>query len=177
MLADGNILYSVRHQDWVVKIDYRNGGGSGQIIWKMGNGGDFSIDSTDPNPWFTHQHDANFDVNDPTILYVFDNGDTRQAFDSSAHSRGQVFKIDEQSMTAKPLLNADLGDYSLALGSAAKLPNGNYHFNLGWIPESYGALSRVVEVNPAGQIVYEISAQTAFYRTFRLSSLYAAESR
>ena len=177
LMADGNILYSVRHQDWVVKIDYRNGGGSGQLIWKMGNGGDFSIDSTDPHPWFTHQHDANFDVTDPTVLYVFDNGDTRQAFDSSARSRGQVFKIDEQSMKATPLLNVDLGDYSRALGSAARLPNGNYHFNLGWINEGYGVFSRVVEVNPAGQIVYEISAPTAFYRTFRLSSLYAAESR
>ena len=177
LTADGNILYSVRHQDWVIKIDYENGGGSGQIIWKMGVGGDFSINSNDPSPWFSHQHDANFDATDPTVLYVFDNGNTRRATDPSANSRGQAYKIDEQARTATPILNADLGDFSMALGSAAKLPNGNYHFDLGWIPQSYGPTSRVVEVDPSGKIVYEIRTPTAFYRAFRLASLYAAESR
>lgn len=177
LTADGNILYSVRHQDWVVKIDYQNGAGTGQIIWRMGQDGDFSINSSDANPWFSHQHDANFDASDPTMLYVFDNGNTRQSVDATAHSRGQVYKIDEQARTATAVLNVDLGDFSLALGSSARLPNGNYHFDLGWIPQSYGPSSRSVEVNPAGKIVYEIQAPTAFYRTFRLASLYAPESR
>ena len=177
LTADGNILYSARHQDWVIKIDFQNGGGSGQILWRMGKGGDFSISSSDPNPWFSHQHDPNFDLSDPTMFYVFDNGNTRQSVDPGAHSRGQVYKIDEQARTATPVLSVDLDNYSLALGSAARLPNGNYHFDLGWIQKSTGASSRSVEVNPAGQIVYEIRAPTAFYRTFRLASLYAAESR
>ena len=172
LTADGNILYSARHQDWVIKIDYQNGGGSGQVIWRLGVGGDFAIASGDPAPWFSHQHDANFDSSDPTLLYVFDNGNTRQAVEASAHSRGQAFRIDEQARTATPVLNVDLGDYSLALGSAARLPNGNFHFDLGWIQQSYGPASRVVEVNPAGKIVFELQAPTAFYRAFRLPSLY-----
>ena len=173
--SDGNILYSIRHQDWVIKIDFQNGAGSGGIVWKLGKDGDFSIDSKDPNPWFSHQHDANFDATDPTMFYVFDNGNTRQSVDSSAHSRGQVYRIDEQRRTATPVLNVDLGDYSVALGSAAKLPNGNYQFDMGWIQTSYGPSSRIVEVNPAGEIAYEIDSPTAFYRAFRLPSLYAAQ--
>ena len=177
LTPDGNILYSARHQDWVIKIDFQNGAGSGQILWKMGKDGDFAIHSDDPFPWFSHQHDANFDGADPTILYVFDNGNTRQATDGSQHSRGQVFKVDEQARVVTPLLNVDLGDYSLALGSAARLPNGNFHFNLGWIQTDKGPASRVVEVNAAGEIVYEIAAPTAYYRAFRLATLYAGESK
>jgi arylsulfate sulfotransferase len=177
LTADGNILYSSRHQDWIMKIDYENGTGDGHVIWRMGVGGDFSITSSDAYPWFSHQHDPNFDRSDPTILYVFDNGNTRQALDPTAHSRGQAYQIDEQGFTATPLLNVDLGDFSMAVGSAARLPNGNYHFDLGFIPESYGQLSRTVEVDPSGNIVFEIQAPTAFYRTFRLSSLYAPECR
>ena len=177
LTSDGNILYSARHQDMIFKIDYQNGAGSGQIIWKMGQGGDFSIISDDPSSWFSHQHDANFDASDPSLLYVFDNGNTRHSTDPSAHSRGQAYKIDESARTATPVLNVDLGDYSLALGSAARLPNGNFHFDLGWIQTSYGPSSRSVEVTPAGEVVYEIQTPTAFYRTFRLASLYAPESR
>ena len=39
-------LLSMRHQDWVVKIDYRNGGGNGDILWRMGVDGDFQIASS-----------------------------------------------------------------------------------------------------------------------------------
>ena len=47
---DGNILYSSRHQDWVIKIDYAIGSGAGDILWRMGVGGDFLIQSSDPIP-------------------------------------------------------------------------------------------------------------------------------
>ena len=48
--ADGNILYSARHQDWVIKIDYSNGQGKGDVIWRLGKDGDFQIDSPAPDP-------------------------------------------------------------------------------------------------------------------------------
>jgi arylsulfate sulfotransferase len=37
---DGNLLVSMRHQNWIVKVDYRNGAGGGNIIWRLGKGGD-----------------------------------------------------------------------------------------------------------------------------------------
>ena len=30
-LTDGNILVSMRHQSWVLKIDYNNGAGTGNV--------------------------------------------------------------------------------------------------------------------------------------------------
>ncbi len=111
------------------------------------------------------------------MLYAFDNGNTRQAADNSANSRGQAYRIDESSLTATPVLNVDLGDFSLALGTAQRLPNGNYHFDMGWIQEGPNELSRIVELNQKGKIVFEIQALTPFYRAVRLSSIYAPESR
>ncbi len=46
--TDGNLILSLRHQDWVIKIDYRNGAGDGHVIWRLGQGGDFSLISTTP---------------------------------------------------------------------------------------------------------------------------------
>src|SRR5439155_1176772 len=107
--ADGNLVLSIRHQDWVLKIDYRNGAGDGHVIWRLGQGGDFSVNSTDPNPWFSHQHNAHY-IDDHTLI-LFDNGNTRRANDVTAHSRGQVWTFDEQTMTATLVVNADLGSY------------------------------------------------------------------
>src|SRR5207249_3548750 len=90
LAADGNIVYSARHQDWIIKIDYQNGSGSGDVLWRLGKDGDFRIDSSDPSPWFSHQHDANFEEGEKTNrLLVFDNGNTRRAENDGAHSRGQ----------------------------------------------------------------------------------------
>ena len=33
---DGNLIISIRHQNWLVKIDYNNGAGAGDILWKLG---------------------------------------------------------------------------------------------------------------------------------------------
>lgn len=169
--ADQNLVLSIRHQDWVVKIDYRNGEGDGHILWRLGQGGDFTVNSTDPNPWFSHQHDAHF-VDDSTLV-LFDNGNTRHATDPNAHSRGQVWKIDEQTMTATLVVNADLGSYSGALGAAQRLPNGNYSFTLGENgPEPPLPPAHTVEVTPDGTKVYDLKASRPEYRSFRIETLY-----
>jgi hypothetical protein len=164
---DANLLFSIRHQDWVVKIDYRNGEGSGDIIWRLGKDGDFVYDSTDPHPWFSHQHDARF-IDESTII-LFDNGNVRSSFDESVHSRGQVIRVDEQNRVATLLLNADLGVYSPALSSAGRLPNGNYYFGAGFLG---GGSSMALEVDPKGQIVYSLKNATLEYRSFRMRDLY-----
>jgi arylsulfate sulfotransferase len=173
LTSDGNILYSMRHQDWLIKIDYGNGSGSGNVLWKLGRDGDFTFISSDPYPWTSHQHDANFEAVDATLLDVFDNGNVRRAADPAANSRGQVIRLDEQNRVATLVVNADLGAYSFALGSAHRLPNGDYHFDLGWVPDSGGAVtSQSVEVDSSGAIVYQIQAATPAYRSFRMQSLY-----
>ena len=50
--ADGNLLLSVRHQSWIVKIDYSNGSGLGISWWKLGDEGDFTLLGGDRSQWF-----------------------------------------------------------------------------------------------------------------------------
>jgi arylsulfate sulfotransferase len=166
--AEGNILYSIRHQDWVVKIDYENGNGTGNILWKLGADGDFQIRSTDPNPWFSHQHQSNF-LLDGTTMLVYDDGNVRHSQDSSVHSRGQVLQIDEQNRLASLIVNADMGTYSQACGSAQSLANGDYHFGGAF---NLDGTSTSIEVNPSGNLVYAVQASGAEYRSFRMKDLY-----
>jgi hypothetical protein len=48
--VDDDLLVSMRSQDWVVKIDYANGNGDGHVVWRLGQDGDFTLHSTDPQP-------------------------------------------------------------------------------------------------------------------------------
>jgi hypothetical protein len=169
---DGNLLYSSRHQDWLIKIDYNHGDGGGDVVWRLGKDGDFQYASDDPYPWFSHQHDANFEILDPSVLLVFDNGNTRVAAEEGGHSRGQAIRLDEQSRTASLELNADLGVYSLAVGSAQKLRDGDYHFDAGFVLEDGKFVSYSVEVDPSGNPVYLAKADGPLYRTFRMTDLY-----
>jgi hypothetical protein len=173
--ADGNLVLSMRNQDWVIKIDYRNGAGDGHVVWRLGQGGNFSVNSADPNPWFSHQHNAHY-IDDHTLI-LFDNGNTRQASDPNAHSRGQVWTLDETSMTATPVLNADLGNYSNRIGSAQRLSNGNYSFTSGAQgqgppPTQFG---QTIEVLSDGTKTYVLESDHAgklMYRSYRTRTLY-----
>ncbi|MFN7939258.1 MAG: aryl-sulfate sulfotransferase [Bryobacteraceae bacterium] len=167
LTPDGNILYSARHQDWLIKIRYDNGQGDGAVIWRLGKEGNFAMQSDTDWPWFSHQHDGS--QLDARHILVFDNGNTRVEFEPGAHSRGQVFEIDETRRSAQLVLDADLGAYSLALGSAQRLPNGNVHFNLGWMPNFS---SQALEFTPGGELVYQIETEIQQYRSFRMADLY-----
>jgi hypothetical protein len=176
-LVDGNIVVSVRHQDWVIKIDYGNGSGSGNVIWRLGKDGDFVLNSDDPWPWFSHQHDAEYDG---LALTVFDNGNTRRAESvtpEEENSRGQVLLLNEGARTAVLVGNFDLGHFATAVGSAQRLTNGNYHFLSGSIdtdgvpPPFDQAQSQ--EFTPLGVESYALTiTNKGTYRSFRMKSLY-----
>jgi hypothetical protein len=73
------------------------------------------------------------------------------------------------------VLNADLGTYSDALGSAQRLPNGNWHFDIGWTrfdPTQPPNSSQSVEVDPSGNMVYQLRILTPMYRSHRMRDLY-----
>jgi arylsulfate sulfotransferase len=165
---DGNLLYSARAQDRVFKIDYENGSGSGAIIWTLGSGGDFQIQSNDPLPWFSHQHDPQF-LEDNTTLLLFDNGNLRNLTDPTQNSRGQVLEVNTQTMTATLTFNYDVGQFSVALGAAQKLPNGDYHFDSSYVANG---LTYAIEVTPAGKSIFSLNPQAPEYRSFRMPDLY-----
>jgi hypothetical protein len=170
----GNIIFSIRHQDWVIKIDYANGAGAGDIIWKLGLGGDFAIQSTDPYPWFSHQHDAQFDPS-TALFSAFDNGNTRVTQAGGVgNSRGYVLQLDEANLAATPVLLSDLGVYSMAVGSAQLLNNGNYLFHAGFIP-SPSAHAFTFELFPDGTQESIVEEYLQVYRAYRMSSLYSLQ--
>jgi hypothetical protein len=78
---DGNLLISMRHQNWVIKVDYGNGVGTGNILWRLGQQGDFVLNGgTDPTDWFYAQHAPSFTTTNTSgkfSLVLFDNGDDR----------------------------------------------------------------------------------------------------
>jgi hypothetical protein len=190
LTADGNIIISQRHQDWVIKIDYANGAGDGHVIWKMGPGGDFKIlnppsqNCGDPNnvyPWFTHQHDAAFQFEPNTsdgpgtVMTIFDDGNTRAAkCPGTQNSRGMVLFVNEAARQVSLETQGNLGSYSPALGSGQLFAGGD-----GNLYSSYGngdlphASAQATEINLAGQIVYQAQASSLSYRTYRMPNLYA----
>jgi hypothetical protein len=167
--ADGNLIVSVRSQDWVIKVNYAGGAGDGRVLWRLGRDGDFALDPADPAGWFTHQHDAVY-VNDSTIV-LYDNGNTRRSEDPDAGSRGQQYVLDEQAMRATLTLNADLGHYAPAVGSAQRLADGNFVFTDGFA-------RRTIAVRPDGSTAYvQRMDQRGFeYRSYLYDTLYGDPS-
>jgi hypothetical protein len=145
----GDIIWSARDQDWAIKIDYLDGQGTGDIIWRMGPSGDFTFENAynDPWPWFSHQHDVGIENGGAGPVTIFDNGDTRVSQPGVAtggvpglgsdctpydcDSRGMAITFNQTAMTVSVSpygVSIDLGAYSTAMGSAQLLANGNYFF-------------------------------------------------
>ncbi len=168
-LPDGNFLLSLRHQDWVVKIDYRNGTGTGDVLWRLGKDGDFAMNSSVADPWFSHQHNVTLGGNS---VWLFDNGNTRHHADAAANSRGQVLSVDEAARTASIVLNADLGNYSPALGSAQRLDNGDYHFLAGNLSNGHSQSVEIVSGGVTGIADFTVDTPNPAYRSFRMKNLW-----
>jgi arylsulfate sulfotransferase len=189
---DGNFLISVRHQNWVLKIDYRDGAGNGDVLWHLGEGGDFTLQgATDPTDWFYAQHDANFTSANTTgnfSLTLFDNGDDRElpagvicgplpGQTPCVYSTVPELQVDEVAKTATFLFHAILPAnlYSSFAGNNELLPNGNFQYNLAGV----GSTAYVFEVMPGAttsdtpQTVWQMTLPgTNTYRALRLTSLY-----
>jgi hypothetical protein len=185
---DGNLLVSMRHQSWVVKVDYNNGAGAGDIIWRLGEGGDFTLKGgTDPTDWFYGQHAPFITTSNTTGTFgltLMDNGDFR-IFPSGVtcgtgsappclYSTVPVFQIDEVAKTATlqfhQILPTNL--YNFFGGNAETLANGNVEYDLCGLA---GNSSQMLEVTNGStpQTVWNMQlTSNYFYRGYRLPSLY-----
>lgn len=189
---DGNFLLSMRHQNWILKIDYNNGAGAGDIIWKLGYQGDFNLldsnGATDTNPadWFYAQHDVNFVSSNTTgnfEIAAMDNGDDRvfapgvtcgsSGAPACLYSTIPLMQIDETAKTAKfdfhQIIDPSL--YNAFAGDTRVQPIGNVEYNLAGV----GSDSYVFEVTPTAtpQTVWEMHVMNDnTYRAFRMPSLY-----
>jgi arylsulfate sulfotransferase len=147
----GDIIWSSRNQDLVTKIDYKDGAGTGNVLWFMGPPdlvplSDFTFNNVfnDPWEWFSHQHDVGIENGGAGPMTIFDNGNTRVSpapvglgkacTPYDCKSRGMAVTFSQTTMEVTPILQVDLGYYSPGNGSAQLLADGNYFFLPAIIP-------------------------------------------
>jgi arylsulfate sulfotransferase len=190
---DKALMLSIRHQAWVIKVNYNDGAGDGSILWKLGYQGDFALQSgvfssVDPVDWFSAQHDANI-VSSATAgtldVLLFDNGNQRilQASPlvlcgsgTPCDSRVPILHLDETAKTADITWVDKLAPlFSFFGGSARLLKNDNVEFDecaATPIPNNNAQIIEVTKTTPP-QIVWQMQVTGQYaYRGFRIPSLY-----
>jgi arylsulfate sulfotransferase len=186
--SDGNLIISIRHQNWVLKVNYANGTGNGDIVWHLGYQGDFTlVGGTDPTDWFYAQHGPSFataNTDGNFTLTLFDNGDDR-VFDSNVtcgssgappclYSTVPILQVDESAMTATITFNPTAPTYSFFGGNSTVLANGNVEFceAAGGATGTSGEIYEVTQTaNPQTVWHMEITGEYA-YRGQRIPSFY-----
>jgi arylsulfate sulfotransferase len=199
---DHDLIISMRDQDWVLKIDYNDGAGTGNIVWHLGYQGDFTlVGGTDPIDWFYGQHDVNVITPNSSGVFsvtVFDDGNNRVLNNNNDNtsicgiagtpapqctSHDPIYQVDETNMTATLTFLDDASpQFALFGGSSRVLPNGDVEFDI------CGLTSPGTQALNNQSAIYEVT-QTAFpttpapvwnmmltgnyaYRSFRIPSLY-----
>jgi arylsulfate sulfotransferase len=184
---DGNLIISIRHQNWLVKVDYSNGAGTGDILWKLGYQGDFTlVGGTDPTDWFYAQHGPSFVSTNTTgkfTLNLFDNGDDR-VFPTGVtcnasgappcfYSTVPILEIDETAKTATLTFHPTAPTYSFFGGNSAVLKNGNVEFCETALPTGTAADVYEVTQDSAAQTVWHLKTPNQYvYRGQRIPSMY-----
>ena len=190
---DKALMISMRHQAWIIKINYNDGAGNGNIMWRLGYQGDFALQSgttnaVDPVDWFNAQHDPNI-ISTTTAgmldVLMFDNGNQR-VLDSSGtlcgptttpcDSRVPILHLDENAKTADITWVDKLDPlFSFFGGSARLLKNGDLEFDecaATPVPNSNAAIYEVTKTSPPVTVwSMQIAGQYA-YRGIRIPSLY-----
>lgn len=186
---DGNLIVSIRHQSWLVKVDYRDGAGAGDVLWRLGYQGDFTLQGgTDPTDWFYAEHAPSFVTSNSSgkfSLVLFDNGNDRAfppnttcepvGVPSCPYSTVPILNIDEGAKTAGLEFNYVTPQYSAFGGNAEVLKNGDVEFDECDSTNLVNPQADIFEVtqstSPEQVWHMRVSGQFA-YRAFRLPSLY-----
>lgn len=188
---DHNLLLSIRHQNWIIKINFQDGTGSGDVMWKLGYQGDFKLaGATDPTDWFYAQHGMSYLTQNTTgdfRMVLMDNGNDRTfptgqvicnpfkpPVPPTCYSTMPVLEINENAMTATMLSHYEPGpnDFSFFGGNAAQLANGDFEIDFAAAKSTEGGL--VQELAPGNfQTVWQATTKGADqYHVNRWPSLY-----
>ncbi len=187
-IDDHNLLLSIRHQNWIIKINFLDGTGSGNVMWRLGEGGDFKlVGGTDPTDWFYAQHGLSFFSPNTTGVFrlgLMDNGNDRMFPSGSVlcqplkppiptcYSTIPILELNEGAMTATLVTHYEPPPsyFSFFGGNAELLPNGDIHANFS--AAVTGAI--VQELNPqATQVIWQGTTPNAYqFHAYRWPSLY-----
>jgi arylsulfate sulfotransferase len=191
-IDDGNLVMSSRSLSWITKIDYQNGAGTGNVLWKLGPGGDFTLEGGGPSDWFYNEHYPNL-LSRPTVgtftLGVWDNGNTRPDPISGipcgdgglnnggppCYSRALIMTINESAKTAAIAWQDNLSPlFALCCGNISVLANGDVDIGAGgdsFTPPATEALEVTQTATPV--VVWQMNVSNQFsYRMVRIPSLY-----
>lgn len=183
--GDGNLLVSSRHQSWIMKIDYNDGAGTGNVIWRLGYQGDFTlVNGTEPQDWFFGQHQPSFVGTSTTgnfMLTLMDNGFSRQLSPgvkctpgTTCYTTVPILQVDETAKTATILWRDTFGpaQFSIFGGGTTALANGNLEFDLCSQPNLSSEADEVT-VTSTPQTIWSVSASGQnLYRANRMPSMY-----
>ncbi|HUY13350.1 MAG TPA: aryl-sulfate sulfotransferase [Terriglobia bacterium] len=184
--SDGDIIVSMRHQNWIVKVNYDNGRGNGDIVWKLGEGGDFTLQGgTDPIDWFYAQHGIKLLSTSSTGTYelgMFDNGNDRivdqngdlcgSAGVQTCYSTVPIFQINEAAKTATLVWRDTLPFFSFFGGNMQRLLNGNVEFDASALGPNSSQVTEVTEQSTPETVWQMNETPSLLYRAFRIPSLY-----
>ncbi|MGA7342314.1 MAG: aryl-sulfate sulfotransferase [Terracidiphilus sp.] len=185
---DHNLLLSMRHQNWIIKINFLDGAGSGDVMWHLGEGGDFTLaGGVDPTDWFYAQHGMNYFTPNTTGVFrlgLMDNGNDRifptgqvnctpnAPTTAQCYSTLPVLEINEGKMTATLVTHyVPPPSYFSFFGGNAELL-GNNDIEVDFCSSAGGAILQ--ELNPQGsQVVWQATTPGADqYHAERMPSLY-----
>ncbi len=185
--TDGNLLLSMRHQNWIIKIDYNNGKGAGDILWHLGYQGDFAlVGGIDPTDWFSGQHGPSFTTANTAGTFglaLMDNGDFRTypagvtcadtGAPSCPYSTAQVLNIDETAKTATFAFHNTTPIYSFFGGNAEVFGEQGRRIRLGGDIHDRATLRRGVRGNAHGSGANRLANEPCKY--LRLSRFSPSE--
>lgn len=143
--ALGNYLISFRLFNQVWNIDSK----SGEILWKLGVGGDFKFEEND---YFKLQHAAHIDKNGH--LTLFDNG-----IITAPISRSLTYELDARQRPNKLLKKIILPDslHTFKMGSSYVLPNDNFLI-------CASTKQKLLIMNNQGNVLWMVSTSKISYR-------------
>jgi len=189
---DGNLIVSIRHQNWLVKMKYENGTGDGSIVWHLGYQGDFALLNADSTPdgntadWFYAQHGPSFVSTNTTgkfSLTLFDNGNDR-VFPSGVtcgttgeppclYSTVPILDLDEAAKTATLTFHPTAPTLSFFGGNSAVLKNGNVEYcESAGGPGTAGDIYEVTQDSSAQTVWHMLITGQFAYRGQRIPSFY-----
>jgi hypothetical protein len=189
---DGNLILSMRNQNWIVKINYQNGAGDGSILWTLGDGGSFTLPPGQaPIEWNYGQHYPTIvsPNSSGVISLMFFNDGNGRLIDSNndvcgapglvaCYSSVPVFQLDEANNTATVMWEDNLSPYfSVCCGDAQLLANGDMEVDIAdGFDVGYSDIEEATQT-ATPELVWnmEVTGQLA-YRGFRIPSLYPGES-